>query len=121
MDRFEDFQELTLALLRPEPVEPDCRKRGRLANSRRTPADHRGTTAGITHQSRGQHVLGRGEGPLSGNQQGPQALRPIRVDPCAHADLIRAGAWYDSQRPGLGDRFLHEVERALIVATAQVA
>lgn len=45
-------------------------------------------------------------------------MRPIRVDPRADADLIRAGDWYDSQRAGLGDRLLHEVERALIVASA---
>lgn len=45
-------------------------------------------------------------------------MRRIRVDPRADADLIRAGAWYDTQRPGLGDRFLDEVERALIVASA---
>ncbi len=45
-------------------------------------------------------------------------MRPIRVDPRARADLIRAEAWYDDQRAGLGARFVSEVERALVAASA---
>lgn len=42
----------------------------------------------------------------------------MRIDPRARGDLIRAEAWYDDQRAGLGARFVSEVERALVAASA---
>lgn len=37
----------------------------------------------------------------------------IRISPEAEDDLAAARAWYDGQRPGLGDDFLLCVEQAL--------
>ncbi len=38
---------------------------------------------------------------------------PLVVNPEAEADLADAKAWYDEQRPGLGDRFLQRIEETL--------
>jgi plasmid stabilization system protein ParE len=35
--------------------------------------------------------------------------RPLVVNPEAEADMAEAKAWYDDQRPGLGDDFLDRV------------
>lgn len=37
-------------------------------------------------------------------------IRPLIVNPEAEADLADARAWYEDQRPGLGDHFLLCVE-----------
>lgn len=37
---------------------------------------------------------------------------PRVVNPLAEADLDEARAWYEAQRPGLGDAFLENVEEA---------
>lgn len=39
--------------------------------------------------------------------------KPIRVKPQARTDLAEAVAWYDHQRPGLGDEFLLVVEASI--------
>lgn len=36
---------------------------------------------------------------------------PLTVEPEAEADIAAAYAWYEAQRPGLGDEFLVAVER----------
>lgn len=40
-------------------------------------------------------------------------ILPLILKPEAEADLADARAWYDAQRPGLGDEFLDHVGEAL--------
>jgi hypothetical protein len=40
-------------------------------------------------------------------------VRSVVFDPAARDELAEAVAYYDEQRPGLGDEFLHEVKRAV--------
>jgi plasmid stabilization system protein ParE len=40
---------------------------------------------------------------------------PVVILPRAETDLREAQFWYDSQRQGLGDELLEEVERAVVV------
>ncbi|MGL4554160.1 MAG: type II toxin-antitoxin system RelE/ParE family toxin [Gemmataceae bacterium] len=43
-------------------------------------------------------------------------MPPARLTPEARNDLAGAHAWFDSRRPGGGDRFLDEVRRVLDLA-----
>ncbi|HEX5400148.1 MAG TPA: type II toxin-antitoxin system RelE/ParE family toxin [Verrucomicrobiae bacterium] len=39
---------------------------------------------------------------------------PVIIRPNAEADLREAWAWYESQRPGLGDELLTEIHAAIL-------
>ena len=40
-------------------------------------------------------------------------MKPIQFHPKAEAEMIRAAAWYEQQRPDLGKRFLSTVQDSL--------
>ena len=40
-------------------------------------------------------------------------MKPVRFNPDAEAEMIEAAAWYESQQPDLGKRFLASVEDAI--------
>jgi len=40
-------------------------------------------------------------------------MKPVRFNPEADAEMIAAAAWYESQQPDLGKRFLTSVQDAI--------
>jgi plasmid stabilization system protein ParE len=38
----------------------------------------------------------------------------VTLTPLAEADILRAQAWYEAQRPGLGDAFVQRVDAAIV-------
>jgi toxin ParE1/3/4 len=40
-------------------------------------------------------------------------VKPVRLTPTADADVLRAAAWYEVQKEGLGAKFLDRVEHAV--------
>lgn len=42
-----------------------------------------------------------------------ESKQPVEFHPDAFAELERAEAWYDGQRPGLGESFVYEITAAI--------
>jgi plasmid stabilization system protein ParE len=40
-------------------------------------------------------------------------VKPLVVAPAARVELDAAAAWYESQAPGLGERFVHRIDEVL--------
>ena len=43
----------------------------------------------------------------------------IRFHEGARSEFLAAAEWYESERPGLGDEFLHQIDKALETIAAQ--
>ncbi|WP_083913987.1 type II toxin-antitoxin system RelE/ParE family toxin [Ilumatobacter nonamiensis] len=42
--------------------------------------------------------------------------RAVRFDPAARLETLEAAEWYDEQRAGLGEEFLHAIDRTIDLA-----
>ena len=40
-------------------------------------------------------------------------MKRFWIEPVALDEFVDAAAWYESQRPGLGDEFIAEIDRTL--------
>jgi plasmid stabilization system protein ParE len=59
--------------------------------------------------------MGRGQIPDS--QTVPDLKWRVIIRPAAEADLQEAWQWYESQRAGLGDELVREIDKAILTLT----